>query len=113
MPPGSFMASSENTNYPLGSLDWQDLIDMVRQSSGRTALACLEPKKRLRENFETANDGALPEAHSCSLQTLEVRQELNLIWEASYQQADTDKEPTLNMWPDVNKVFQVPRLPFQ
>lgn len=34
------MASSENMNYPSGSLDWQDLIDVVRQTSGKVVWAC-------------------------------------------------------------------------
>lgn len=40
MPPGSFMASSENMNYPIGFLDWQDLTEVVRQSSGKAVWTC-------------------------------------------------------------------------
>lgn len=35
MPPGSFVASPKNANHPMESLDWQDLIEVVRQSSGK------------------------------------------------------------------------------
>lgn len=34
------MASSENMNYLLGLLDWQDLTEVVRQSSGKLTWAC-------------------------------------------------------------------------
>lgn len=37
--PGHSMASSGNMSYLLGSLDWQDLIEVERPSSGKTVWA--------------------------------------------------------------------------
>ena len=46
MPPGSFRAGSENMDYPIGSLDRQDLVEGVRQSSGKPSelVLYLEPR---------------------------------------------------------------------
>lgn len=46
MPPGSFRAGSENMDYPIGSLNQQDLVEGVRQSSGKPSghVLCLEPR---------------------------------------------------------------------
>ena len=54
VPPGSLMASSENMNYPIGFLDWRDLTEVVRQSSGKAVWACAlsRAKKRFGETLK-------------------------------------------------------------
>lgn len=83
------------------------LLDKVLEKWSGHGL-CLEPQKWLRENLEIANDRTFPEVHRCSLQNVEVCQELNFIWGASDPQADRDHESSLNMWFDVNKVLKAP-----
>lgn len=39
VPPGRFMACSENMSYLLGPLDWQDLLEVVRSGSGKMVWA--------------------------------------------------------------------------
>lgn len=91
--------------FRLARSDW-DCYQVLEKWSGHGL--CLEPKKCLRENLEIANARTFPEVHRCSLQILEVCQELNFILGAPYQQTDNDQESTLNMWFAVNKVLKAP-----
>ena len=81
---------SENMNYPLGSLDQWDLIEVVRQSSGKAVSACASWRAKMcfGGNLDITNDRTFPKVPRCSLAVVEVCQELNFIeGGCSYRQA--------------------------
>ena len=113
MPPGSFRAGSENMDYPIRSLDWQDLVECVRQSSRKLSghVLCLEPRSASGKPWHSKwqNFPWVLRCFSTNSRSM-PRTKFHL---GHLLSASKDQVLTANMWFDVNEVFKALHLPFQ
>lgn len=110
MPPESFTANSANMHYPLGSLDGQDLIEAVRQSSGKVLWACAlsevkavlkgKPWNSKRKNFPRGSQSFSTNPRNMP----RTKFHLGGLLSANRQRSTINTK----RWLDVNEVFKAP-----